>query len=109
MEECQLTIFVEADARTVAFDDRTSHYDKLTLDIGTGSRKIASNVFRCRPFMPARYADAITFCKHHRLGTAFKYAAMASRSLFGRCARLRWTSAIDPPTVSKSGVKPVSR
>ena len=42
-------------------------------------------------------------------GNAFRYWAIANRSSGLNLARLSTTLAIDPPTTSKSGVKPLSR
>lgn len=42
-------------------------------------------------------------------GTAFRYAAIASRSSTGNRAKFSCTFTIDPPTLSKSGVKPLSK
>ena len=44
-----------------------------------------------------------------RAGKVLRYAAMASRSLPSSFDRFSWTATIEPPTVSNSGVKPLSR
>ena len=46
---------------------------------------------------------------HSTGGTALRYAAIASRSASLNFARFSCTATILPPTVSKSGVKPLSR
>ncbi len=105
-------------ARAVALNDGAADSNKQTFNI----RPIDRSGYRLLEDRGKRFPmlaiHAITlmlasnYCKHrqhHLAGAAFKYAAIASRSLAGSLAMFFCTSTIEPPTESKSGVKPVSR